>query len=236
MSLITNTGEHGLLVAVDGPAGAGKSTVCRAVAKRLEAKYLDTGAMYRVATLYVLQQGVALADTQKVIELTHTLPLTINDDPYSREVLLDGHDVSELIRTPEINKNVSAVSAIAQVRTNLVHKQRELAKEAGRCILDGRDIGTHVLPDAPAKFFLTASPEVRAQRRYEQERAQGIETDYALVLADVLRRDELDTNRAISPLRPAQDAIIVDSSALSLEQVIDTLITLIEKTSRENNS
>lgn len=228
-SEICNCENNGLIVAVDGPSGAGKSTVCRAVAQQLGAKYLDTGAMYRVATLHVLRQGIDPADTQAVIEATASLPLQVNDDPQSREVLLDGEDVSAEIRGPEVTQHVSAVSAIPEVRTNLVNLQRKLAKDAHRCILDGRDIGTNVLTDAPAKIYLTASAEVRAQRRHDQDTAAGRESNYDEVLADVMRRDHADSTRKVAPLRPADDANIVDTSELELEQVIETLHTLIEK-------
>lgn len=235
LSSISNQLGGGLIVAVDGPSGAGKSTVCRAVAAQLGAKYLDTGAMYRVATLHVLREGIDPTDTAAVIAATASIPLSVNDDPASREVLLGGEDVSKDIRSTEVNRAVSAVSAVPEVRENLVAKQRELSAQAHRCILDGRDIGTTVLPDAPVKVFLTASAEVRARRRFEQEKATGIDSDYETVLADVIRRDELDSNRAVSPLRPAEDAIILDTSELTLEQVIDTLITLIEKSAEGKN-
>lgn len=235
LSSISNQPGGGLIVAVDGPSGAGKSTVCRAVAAQLGAKYLDTGAMYRVATLHVLREGIDPTDTAAVIAATASIPLSVNDDPASREVLLGGEDVSKDIRSTEVNRAVSAVSAVPEVRENLVAKQRELSAQAHRCILDGRDIGTTVLPDAPVKVFLTASAEVRASRRFEQEQATGIDSDYETVLADVIRRDELDSNRAVSPLRPAEDAIILDTSELTLEQVIDTLITLIEKSAEGKN-
>lgn len=235
LSSISNQPGGGLIVAVDGPSGAGKSTVCRAVAAQLGAKYLDTGAMYRVATLHVLREGIDPTDTAAVIAATASIPLSVNDDPASREVLLGGEDVSKDIRSTEVNRAVSAVSAVPEVRENLVAKQRELSAQAHRCILDGRDIGTTVLPDAPVKVFLTASAVVRARRRFEQEQATGIDSDYETVLADVIRRDELDSNRAVSPLRPAEDAIILDTSELTLEQVIDTLITLIEKSAEGKN-
>lgn len=235
LSSISNQPGGGLIVAVDGPSGAGKSTVCRAVAAQLGAKYLDTGAMYRVATLHVLREGIDPTDTAAVIAATASIPLSVNDDPVSREVLLGGEDVSKDIRSTEVNRAVSAVSAVPEVRENLVAKQRELSAQAHRCILDGRDIGTTVLPDAPVKVFLTASAEVRARRRFEQEQATAIDSDYETVLADVIRRDELDSNRAVSPLRPAEDAIILDTSELTLEQVIDTLITLIEKSAEGKN-
>ncbi|WP_342319695.1 (d)CMP kinase [Corynebacterium mayonis] len=226
---LSNMPDNGLLLAVDGPSGTGKSTTCRRLAKKLDAKYVDTGAMYRVATLAVLRAGVDPTDAPAVIAATTDLPLTVSDDPDSTEVLLAGEDVSAEIRGKEVTRNVSAVSAIPQVRENLVALQRKLAAEAHRAIVEGRDIGTVVLHDAPAKAFLTASAQVRAQRRYEQDIAAGRETDYDTVLADVQRRDELDSTRATSPLRPAADAVVIDTSAMDRDEVLAELMTLIER-------
>lgn len=229
---ISNMPDGGLILAVDGPSGTGKSTTCRALAKRLDAKYVDTGAMYRVATLAVLRAGVDPADTQAVIEATKDLPLEVSDDPDAKEVLLAGEDVSGEIRGPEVTRNVSAVSAIPEVRVNLVELQRRLAREAHRAIVEGRDIGTVVLADAPAKAFMTASAEVRAQRRYDQDVAAGRDADFDTVLADVQRRDELDSSRATSPLRPADDAEVIDTSAMAPDEVLDALIGLIERSAQ----
>lgn len=225
----SNTANQGLIVAVDGPSGAGKSTVCRAVAEHFHARYLDTGAMYRVATLFALQHDVDITDAQAVARITDDLPLVINDDPRSTAVMLAGVDVSQEIRGAAVTQNVSAVSAVMQVRENLVALQQRLVEQAHRCVVDGRDIGTTVLPDAPVKIFLTASPEVRAQRRFAQDQQAGRPSDYETILADIIRRDELDSSREISPLRPAADAIILDSSDLSREQVISTMISLVEQ-------
>lgn len=229
---ISNMPDGGLILAVDGPSGTGKSTTCRALAKRLDAKYVDTGAMYRVATLAVLRAGVDPADTQSVIEATKDLPLEVSDDPDAKEVLLAGEDVSGEIRGPEVTRNVSAVSAIPEVRVNLVELQRKLAREAHRAIVEGRDIGTVVLADAPAKAFMTASAEVRAQRRYDQDVAAGRDADFETVLADVQRRDELDSSRATSPLRPADDAEVIDTSAMVPDEVLNALIGLIERSAQ----
>ena len=222
----------GLILAVDGPSGTGKSTTCRALAKRLDARYVDTGAMYRVATLAVLRAGVDPADVDKVIEVTRDLPLAVNDDPDSSEVLLAGENVAEEIRGAEVTRNVSTVSAVPEVRENLVALQRRLAADAHRAIVEGRDIGTVVLADAPAKAYLTASAEVRARRRYQQDRSAGREADFGTVLADVIRRDEMDSSRATSPLRPAVDATIIDTSELTLDQVLESLIELVKESSR----
>ena len=229
---LVNMPDGGLILAVDGPSGTGKSTTCRALAKQLDAKYVDTGAMYRVATLAVLRAGIDPADTDAVVAATRDLPLEISDDPDSTEVILDGENVAGEIRGREVTQNVSAVSAIPDVRTNLVELQRKLAREAHRAIVEGRDIGTVVLIDAPAKAFLTASPEVRAMRRYNQDIAAGREVDYDTVLADVVRRDELDSSRATSPLRPADDAEIIDTSDMDKDEVIGALISLIERSAR----
>lgn len=229
---LSNTANGGLIVAVDGPSGTGKSTMCRALAKRLDAKYVDTGAMYRVATLAVLRAGVDPADTAKVIEATADLPLQVSDDPDSTEVLFAGEDVKGEIRGAEVTKHVSAVSAIPEVRVNLVELQRKLACEAGRAIVEGRDIGTVVLPDAPAKVFMTASAEVRAKRRYDQDIAAGREADYDAVLADVQRRDQADSSRATSPLKPADDAVLVDTSEMTPDEVLAALTEVVERSAR----
>lgn len=231
-NILTNMPDGGLILAVDGPSGTGKSTTCRALAKQLDAKYVDTGAMYRVATLAVLRAGIDPADTEAVIAATRELPLEVSDDPDSTDVILDGENVAGEIRGREVTQNVSAVSAIPEVRTNLVELQRKLAREAHRAIVEGRDIGTVVLVDAPAKAFLTASPEVRATRRYDQDIAAGRDADYDTVLADVIRRDELDSSRATSPLRPAEDAEIIDTSDMDKGEVLDALISLIERSAR----
>lgn len=227
--MISNMPDEGLILAVDGPSGTGKSTTCRALAKQLDAKYIDTGAMYRVATLAVLRQGVDPADKEAVISATANLPLEVSDDPDSTQVLFDGADVSRVIRGDEVTQNVSAVSAIPEVRENLVSLQRTLAQRAHRAIVEGRDIGTVVLADAPAKAFMTASAEVRAQRRHDQNEKAGIASDFESVLADVQRRDAADSSRATSPLRPANDATIVDTSDMSPEDVVQALINVVKE-------
>ena len=234
--MISNMPNHGLIVAVDGPSGTGKSTTCRALAKRLDAKYVDTGAMYRVATLAVLRAGVDPADTAAVINATANLPLEVSDDPDSTQVIFDGEDVSRVIREDEVTRNVSAVSAIPEVRQNLVDLQRNLAEKAHRAIVEGRDIGTVVLADAPAKAFMTASAEVRAQRRHDQNLAAGIESDFDSVLAAVQKRDAADSSRATSPLRPAEDAVLVDTSDMSRDEVLDALVAVVEKSALKEAS
>lgn len=216
-----------LVVAMDGPSGTGKSSVSRRLASALEASYLDTGAMYRVATVWVLRSGVEPTDADAVAKAVAALPLEIGKDPLSETVLLDGEDVSGEIRCDAVTKAVSAVSAVPAVRELLVQMQRDLASSSTRIVVEGRDIGTVVLPDADVKVFLTASPEARAERRNKQNIEQGRDDDYESVLADVQRRDHADSTRAVSPLRPAEDSVIVDTSELDLDGVIERLLLVV---------
>lgn len=220
-------GDGPLTVAMDGPSGTGKSSVSRKLAIRLGARYLDTGAMYRVATLRVLRAGADLDDPASIVAAVKELPLAIGTDPTREFVELDGEDVSSEIRGDAVTKAVSAVSAVGEVREVLVATQREIAAGAGRIVVEGRDIGTVVLPDADAKIYLTASAQARAQRRNDQNIREGRGDDYAAVLADVQRRDSLDSNRAVSPLRPAVDAVLVDTSELTMDEVIDELYRVV---------
>ncbi|MCD2261987.1 (d)CMP kinase [Dietzia aurantiaca] len=217
-------------IAIDGPAGTGKSTLARTLAGRVGGAYLDTGAMYRVATLHVLREGIDPEDGEAVSAATADLPLEIGTDAGAERILLASEDVSEEIRTAPVTANVSAVSAVAQVRENLVRLQRRLAAGGGTVVLEGRDIGTVVLPDAEVKVYLTASPEVRARRRTDQDRAAGRAAEYDEVLAAVIERDRKDSTRAASPLRPAADAVVIDTSDLTLEEVLDRLVALAEGT------
>ncbi|CCQ16332.1 Cytidylate kinase [Rhodococcus sp. AW25M09] len=216
-----------LVVAMDGPSGTGKSSVSRRLASALEAKYLDTGAMYRVATVWVLRSGVEPTDADSVAKAVAALPLEIGSDPLSETVLLDGEDVSGEIRGDAVTRAVSAVSAVPAVRELLVQMQRDLANSSTRIVVEGRDIGTVVLPDAEVKVFLTASPEARAERRNKQNIEQGRGDDYESVLADVQRRDHADSTRAVSPLRPAEDSVIVDTSELDLDGVMERLLLVV---------
>ncbi|WP_405498581.1 (d)CMP kinase [Nocardia sp. NBC_00511] len=212
---------------MDGPSGTGKSSVSRLLATRLEASYLDTGAMYRVATLRVLRGGVDLEDPAAIAVAVKELPLTIGTDPSRELILLDGEDVSAEIRGNAVTKAVSAVSAVSEVRDQLVALQRDIAASAGRIVVEGRDIGTVVLTGADVKIYLTASAEARAQRRNAQNIAEGRGDDFEAVLADVQRRDTLDSTRKVSPLRPATDAVLVDTSDLNKDEVIDELYRVV---------
>ncbi|WP_099243570.1 (d)CMP kinase [Mycobacterium sp. shizuoka-1] len=219
-----------VVVAVDGPAGTGKSSVSRGLARALGARYLDTGAMYRIATLSMLRSRVDLTDPD-AIAAASDVPLSVGYDPDVDRAYLDGQDVSAEIRGDEVTRAVSAVSAVPQVRTRLVALQRELASGPDSVVVEGRDIGTVVLPDADVKIFLTASAETRARRRNDQNVAVGLADDYDTVLADVRRRDHLDSTRAVSPLRPAEDAVIVDTSEMTEAEVVDHLLALVHQRS-----
>ena len=218
----------GVVVAIDGPAGTGKSTVSRGLARELGARYLDTGSMYRIVTLALVRAGVDLNDPG-AIAAAADVPLSIGYDPDVEQAFLGDEDVSAQIRGDEVTRAVSAVSAVSEVRTRLVAIQRELATGPGSVVVEGRDIGTVVLPDAPVNIFLTASAETRARRRNEQNIAAGLPDDYETVLADVRRRDHLDSSRAVSPLRAAEDAVIVDTSDMNQTEVVAALRDLVDK-------
>jgi cytidylate kinase len=218
-----------LVIAVDGPAGTGKSSVSRGLARSLGARYLDTGAMYRIVTLAVLRAGIDLTDIPAIEVATADVPLSVGYDPNEDRAYLDAEDVSAEIRGDAVTKAVSAVSAVPAVRARLVGLQRELAAGPDSVVVEGRDIGTVVLPDADVKIFLTASAEVRAQRRNKQNVASGLGDDYEAVLADVKRRDHLDSTRAVSPLRAADDALVVDTSDTTESEVVNRLSELVQQ-------
>jgi cytidylate kinase len=206
------------VVAIDGPAGAGKSSVARALAERLGFSLLDTGAIYRTLAVAASRRGVGLDDGPALGVLAEGLPIEFQ----GKRVLLEGEDVSALIRTPEVSRDASTVSAHPSVRAALLGIQRRLAAQ-GRVVVEGRDIGTVVLPDAPMKFFLTARPEVRARRRYDELIARGQQVELERTLAEIVDRDRRDEERAVAPLRKADDADLVDTSDLPLERVIDQM-------------
>jgi cytidylate kinase len=220
-----------VIVAIDGPAGTGKSSVSRGLARALQARYLDTGAMYRIVTLAVLRAGIDPAAQAAVAEAAAGVQLSVGYNPDEDRSYLDAEDVSSEIRGDEVTKAVSAVSSVPAVRTRLVDLQRTLARGPGSVVVEGRDIGTVVLPDADVKVFLTASAETRARRRNDQNVAAGLPDHYAGVLADVRRRDHLDSTRAVSPLRAASDALIVDTSEMTESEVIAHLLQLVQQRS-----
>ncbi len=213
------------MIAVDGPSGTGKSTAARRLATALDAAYLDTGAMYRAATLHVLRTGVPVTDADAVAASTEALPLEIGTDPQVEVVRLGGDDVRTEIRGAAVTAAVSAVSAVPVVRERLVARQREIADAAGRIVVEGRDIGTVVLPEADLKVYLTASAQQRARRRARQDGTGN----YQAVLEAVQRRDHLDATRVSSPLRAAQDAVVLDNSEIDLTETVARLRALVDE-------
>ncbi|MDA3624305.1 (d)CMP kinase [Saccharopolyspora oryzae] len=215
------------VVALDGPSGTGKSTVSRKLASALGAIYLDTGAMYRAVTLAVLRAQVEPSDVAEVVRVVRAAELTMGTDPERPSVLLDGQDVGQEIRGPEVTGAVSAVSAVAEVRDQLVALQRELIGQAlsepGGIVVEGRDIGTVVVPDAGLKVYLTASSSARAQRRTAQDVSEGRTGDLDRTHADVQRRDALDSGRKVAPLRKADDALELDTTELDVAGVLEQL-------------
>lgn len=207
-------------IAIDGPAGSGKSTISKIIAKKLDILCLDTGAMYRACALKCKKTGVDCTDVDGVSALIDKIDIEVKYVDGVQHTYLDGKDVSEEIRSPEISMLASTVSALGCVREKMVDLQRKIAKN-NSCILDGRDIGTNVLPDAQYKFYLTASAEVRAKRRHEELLAKGNKVTFDEVLSDVIKRDEQDRTRKIAPLIMAKDAILVDSSNMTVEEVVE---------------
>ena len=218
-----------IAIAIDGPAGAGKSTIAKAAANALGYIYVDTGAMYRALGLFAIRNGVAPDDKDAVNELLKKAEVSLaRNEKKEQLIILNGEDVSSLIRTEQVSMAASKISAIPEVRAFLLSLQRDMAKK-NNVIMDGRDIGTVVLPDAKVKIFLTASAEIRAKRRYDELVLKGEDVKYEDVLADVIKRDHNDMNREIAPLKPAEDSVIVDTSDLDLQQSIDLLIKTIEE-------
>ena len=215
--------DRPISIAIDGPSGAGKSTIAKALAKELGFVYIDTGAMYRAVGLYVLRKGIQPTDQAGVEPLLDDINITLDYEDGTQKIYLNGEDVSGLIRTPQISKYASDVSALVPVRLKLVELQRELAKSKS-VIMDGRDIGTYVLPDAQLKIFLTASGEERARRRYEELKAKGVACSLEEIARDMAQRDENDSKRAFAPLKAADDAIVLDSTKLNQDQVVQTVL------------
>ena len=216
-------------IAIDGPGGAGKSTLAKAVAKKLNILHVDTGAIYRTIGYAAFSRGLDAKDESQIAPLLKEIQIDMAFDENSgQKMLLDGKDVSTEIRLPEISMYASNVSALPCVRAYLLEMQRDIARKRS-VIMDGRDIGTVVLPDADVKIFLSASPEVRARRRWLELQEKGAPDTYEAVLADLIARDERDSNRAIAPLRPADDAVLFDTSGMTLQESIDAILKLIRK-------
>jgi len=212
------------IVAIDGPAGAGKSTASKILARRLGFSLVDTGAIYRSAALVASGRGVAMEDETQLVELLERMGLKFQVAGDENRVFLDGQDVTAQIRAPAVSMVASRISAIPSVRKALLPLQRKLALQSeGGAVLEGRDIGTVVFPDADAKFFLDASPEIRARRRYEELFQKGVDLSMSDVLADQIKRDRDDSTRQVAPLRPAEDAIVLDSSLLPVSEVVQTM-------------
>lgn len=218
-----------IAIAIDGPAGAGKSTIAKLAAKELSFIYVDTGALYRAIGLSAQRNNIGSKDAEKILFMLENTKIELAfNEKGEQVVLLNGEDVSAYIRTPEISMYASDVSAIPEVRAFLLDLQRNMAK-TNNVIMDGRDIGTVVLPDAKIKIFLTASAEVRAKRRYDELIEKGMDVKYDDILQDVITRDYNDSHREIAPLKPADDSVIVDTSDLNLEQSVEKLISIMKE-------
>jgi|SRR5699024_2925820 len=210
-------------IAIDGPAAAGKSTVAKRIAKKLSYIYIDTGAMYRSLTYTALRQGARLDSEEALVNLLHRLSITFEYDGDQQHVFVNGEDITKEIRTQEVSSNVSTVATHLKVREILVQRQKQLSKETS-VVMDGRDIGTHVLPDAQFKFFLIASVEERAKRRHEENIKSGFSSDLEKIKHEIERRDKQDMEREVSPLIKAEDAIEVDTTSMSIEEVTNFIL------------
>ena len=215
-----------LKIAIDGPAASGKSTTAKLLAKRLGYLYIDTGAMYRALTLAVLRNAIKINDVSSIVELVDKIRIDIKQSRDGLHIYLNDEDVSEEIRLPKITEVISQISAYSEVRERMVKKQRLLAQRGG-IIMDGRDIGTVVLEDADVKIFMKANIEQRSQRRFKELDKKGINVDLEEIKSEIERRDDLDSSRRVSPLRPAHNAYIIDTSKLSITQQVERIIDII---------
>ncbi len=215
----------GCNIAIDGPAGAGKSTIAKKIAKEKHCIYVDTGAMYRAMGLYFLRNGISAGDERQISEKCGEADITISHADGEQTVFLNGENVNAFLRTEEVGNMTSAISVYPAVRKKLVELQQRLARQTD-VVMDGRDIGTCVLPDADVKVYLTAGSGVRAKRRYEELAAKGEDCDLEQIEKDIIERDRRDMNREISPLRQADDAVLVDSSGMSIDEVVERILSL----------
>lgn len=215
-------------IAIDGPSGAGKSSLSRKAAEALGFLYIDTGALYRAIGLAAIRSGIATDDSRAIAALTSSISVTLQPTPDGQQVFLNGENVTGLIRTEQVSAYASAVSAVPEIRAFLLDTQRRLAAEQN-VIMDGRDIGTVVLPDAQLKIFLTASPEARARRRLDELQARGEAADFETVYRDLVARDQRDTERAVAPLVQSPDAVRLDTTNNSFEQSLELLLKLIKE-------
>ena len=212
----------GYNVAVDGPAGAGKSTIAKLVAKKKGFIYVDTGAMFRALAIHFLKKGIHPEDRENIIEACKDVEVSIAYENDAQQVYLNGENVTTQLRTEEVGNMASRISSVPEVRTKLLELQRELAKTKD-VIMDGRDIGTVILPDADVKIYLTASVQTRAQRRFDELKEKGMDCDFDEIAKDIADRDYRDMNREIAPLKQTQDAVLVDSSDMTIQEVVDTI-------------
>ena len=218
----------GFIVAVDGTAGSGKGSITKIVAEKLNLVAIDTGAMYRCVALAMLEKNIKIEETEKIEELLQNIKIEFFDKDGEKKVFLNGEDVTKKIRTVEVTEYASPVATVKIVREHLVKLQREMAKSID-VIMEGRDIGTNVFPNADVKIYLDATPEERARRRVLQNKEKGIETSYEEVLENIKDRDYRDSNREIAPLRKAEDAIYIDSSDMTIEEVVNKVIDIINE-------
>lgn len=215
----------GYNIAIDGPAGAGKSTIAKLVAKEKGYIYVDTGAMYRGLAIHFIKKGIKPEETEKIIEACKDAEVSIGYEDGAQQIYLNGENITSMLREEEVGNMASMSSAVPEVRAKLLDLQRNLAKEKD-VVMDGRDIGTHVLPDADVKVYLTASVECRANRRYKELTEKGIACDYDEIAKDIQERDTRDMNREIAPLKQAEDAVFVDSSDMTIEEVVKAITGL----------
>lgn len=218
--------EKTIRIAIDGPASAGKSTVAKIVAKELGYIYCDTGAMYRALTHQAIEKNIEVTDEKRLVELLKKMTISFEPNGDNQKVFVNGQEVTEAIRLPNVTNSVSAVSAHGKVRSELVKRQQEIAAH-GRVVMDGRDIGTAVLPTAEVKIFLIASVDERAQRRYTENMSKGITTPLEVLKQEIADRDYKDSHREVSPLIQAEDAILLDTTSLSIEQVVEKIREMI---------
>lgn len=213
-----------ITVAIDGPAGAGKSTIAKIIGEKFNLMYINTGSMYRAVTLKALENNISAEEVDKLLVMIDGMDMHFEND----ELILNGENINSLITMPNISKNVSAYASIREVREKLVNLMRKMALKYS-VIMDGRDIGTVVLKDANFKFFLTASPEERADRRYKELMGKGVEVNYDEILQDIIKRDYLDSNREVDPLRKAEDAIEIDTTGIGIMGVVEKISSYMEK-------
>ena len=219
---------NNLKIAIDGPASSGKSTIAKLLADQYQLVYVDTGAMYRTLTYLALKNNVEVEDEEGLIQLLKTIEITFKRMPNGQLVFANEEDVTDAIRQNDVTNNVSVVSSFSKVREELVSRQQFIAEKSG-VVMDGRDIGTVVLPDADVKIFLVASVEERAERRYLENKEKGIESDFKRLKQEIIARDEYDSNREVSPLKQADDAIRLDTTNLNIQQVVKKCVELINK-------